>query len=45
MIRRTAVGTFTIDRAVSMDALPEKITQEWLDAQGATITAPNSAGQ
>ena len=34
MIRRTAVGTFTIDRAVSMDALPEKITQEWLDAQG-----------
>jgi tRNA pseudouridine55 synthase len=33
MIRRTAVGTFTIDRAVSMDALPEKITQEWLDAQ------------
>jgi len=45
MIRRTAVGSFTIDRAVSMDALPEKITQEWLDAQGATITAPNSAGQ
>jgi len=45
MIRRTAVGAFTIDRAVSMDALPEKITQEWLDAQGATITAPNSAGQ
>ena len=34
MIRRTAVGTFTIERAVSMDALPEKITQEWLDAQG-----------
>ena len=25
---------FTIDRAVSMDALPEKITQEWLDAMG-----------
>ena len=45
MIRRTAVGAFTIDRAVSMDALPEKITQEWLDAQGGTITAPTSAGQ
>jgi tRNA pseudouridine55 synthase len=34
MIRRTAVGEFTIDRAVRMDALPERITQEWLDAHG-----------
>jgi tRNA pseudouridine55 synthase len=35
MIRRTAVGEFTVDRAVRMDALPERITQEWLDAHGA----------
>jgi tRNA pseudouridine55 synthase len=32
MIRRTAVGAFTIDQAVSMDALPEVITQEWMDS-------------
>jgi tRNA pseudouridine55 synthase len=35
MIRRTAVGEFTVDRSVRMDALPERITQEWLDAHGA----------
>jgi hypothetical protein len=34
MIRRTAVGEFTVDRAVRMDALPERITQEWLDSHG-----------
>jgi tRNA pseudouridine55 synthase len=45
MIRRTAVGAFTIDRAVPLDALPERITQEWLDAVGAATAAPNSAGQ
>ena len=33
MIRRTAVGAFTIDKAVPMDAIPEVITQEWLAAQ------------
>ncbi|MFM8639090.1 MAG: tRNA pseudouridine(55) synthase TruB, partial [Planctomycetota bacterium] len=32
MIRRTMVGAFGIDRAVALDALPESITQEWLDA-------------
>ena len=35
MIRRTMVGAFGIDRAVAMDALPDSITQEWLDARGA----------
>jgi tRNA pseudouridine55 synthase len=34
MIRRTAVGAFTLDRAVPIDALPERITREWLDARG-----------
>lgn len=32
MIRRTAVGEFTIDRAVPIDAVPERVTQEWLDS-------------
>ena len=32
MIRRTAVGGFTADRAVRLDDLPARITQEWLDA-------------
>jgi tRNA pseudouridine55 synthase len=32
MIRRTAVGEFTIDRAVPLDAVPERVTQEWLDS-------------
>ena len=31
MIRRTAVGEFTIDRAVPLEAVPERITQEWLE--------------
>jgi tRNA pseudouridine55 synthase len=35
MIRRTMVGAYGVDRAVAMDALPEAITQEWLDAHGA----------
>lgn len=35
MIRRTMVGAYGIDRAVAMDALPEAITQAWLDAHGA----------
>jgi tRNA pseudouridine55 synthase len=35
MIRRTMVGAFGIDRAVALDALPESITQDWLDAHGA----------
>ena len=38
MIRRTAVGAFTIDQAVPMDAVPEVITQEWLAALQAPPT-------
>jgi tRNA pseudouridine55 synthase len=29
-IRRTAVGAFTIDRAVTVDVLPERLTEPWL---------------
>ena len=32
MIRRTMVGEFTIDRSMPLEALPERITQEWLDS-------------
>jgi tRNA pseudouridine55 synthase len=34
MIRRTAVGAYAVDAAVRMNALPERITQEWLDSLG-----------
>lgn len=34
-IRRTAVGKFTAERAIALDALPETITQEWLASHGA----------
>ena len=34
MIRRTAVGAYSIDSAVPLKAIPAKITQEWLDSTG-----------
>lgn len=34
-IRRTAVGAFAVEGAVPVDALPDRITQEWLDARRA----------
>ncbi|MBL9141033.1 MAG: tRNA pseudouridine(55) synthase TruB [Phycisphaerae bacterium] len=39
-IRRTMVGTFAIERAVPMDALPERITQAWLCEHGDLPDAP-----
>lgn len=41
-IRRTAVGAWTIDRAVPMDALPERITADWLGRMG-TLAPPAPA--
>lgn len=35
LIRRTAVGAFAAEDAVPVDALPARITQEWLDARRA----------
>ena len=46
MIRRTAVGAFTIDNAVPLDAVPEQVTQEWLDRLGfppPSAPAPSAA--
>jgi tRNA pseudouridine55 synthase len=34
MIRRTAVGAYSLDVAVPLKSLPAKITQEWLDSTG-----------
>jgi tRNA pseudouridine55 synthase len=39
-IRRTAVGAWTIDRAVPMDALPEQITADWLARMGTLAPPP-----
>ena len=39
MIRRTAVGDFTLDRAVPLDAVPQPITREWLEARSGPTTA------
>ena len=33
MIRRTAVGTFTLEKAVPLDAVPQPITRDWLEAR------------
>ncbi len=33
-IRRTAVGTFSVDRAIRVADLPDRITQEWLYEHG-----------
>jgi tRNA pseudouridine55 synthase len=41
-IRRTMVGTFGIERAVPLAALPERITQAWLDAHGDRPDAPRA---
>lgn len=35
-IRRTAVGAYVVANAVPVDALPERITQEWVDARRLT---------
>lgn len=39
-IRRTMVGRFGVPRAVPLDALPEHITQAWLDEHGDRPDAP-----